>query len=389
MQLLIRFNLYFMKILVSGDFYPVRRAEKIMREGNYNYLLGEIKSYIENADYSIVNYESTFYGDKEEISKFGPNMATDEQSVDLAKWCGFNCFTLGNNHVHDYGDKGLKDMLSYISKVGIDAVGAGMNLDDAGLTLYKEICGEKVSFINCCEHEFNIANENHGGANPLNVVRQFYEIIEAKKNAKYVIVIVHGGSINCQLPSPRMQEQYRFFVDCGADAVINHHQHCFSGYEYYHGAPILYGLGNLFFDKPWLKNTTWTDGFMTNLCLVEGKFVVEIIPYTQCAEEARVIIKKDEDREKFEKKISELNKIIANPDNLKQEYYRWVDDNEQQCIDAMNVWHVVNNKYIKALAYRHWLPPITSDSIYLLNYLYCEAHLDRLLRYMKKKFNVQ
>ena len=28
---------------------------------------------------------------------------------------------------------------------------------------------------------------------------------------------------------------YRFFIDASADAVINHHQHCYSGYEEYHG----------------------------------------------------------------------------------------------------------------------------------------------------------
>ena len=41
-----------------------------------------------------------------------------------------------------------------------------------------------------------------------------------------------------------MKETYRFFVDCGADAVINHHQHCYSGYEYYKDKFICYGLGN-------------------------------------------------------------------------------------------------------------------------------------------------
>lgn len=41
-----------------------------------------------------------------------------------------------------------------------------------------------------------------------------------------------------------MQEIYRFFVDIGADAVINHHQHCYSGYEVYKEKPIFYGLGN-------------------------------------------------------------------------------------------------------------------------------------------------
>lgn len=378
-----------MKILIAGDFYPVRRAEIKMRNNEFEYLLGEIKPYVDSADYSLVNYESTFFGDKKAVAKYGPSMATDEQSVELAKWCGFKCSTLGNNHIHDYGDKGLKDLFECMKRMGMDIVGAGMNLNDSGKTLYKTICGKTVAFINCCEHEFNIANNEHGGANPYNVIRQYYSIKEAKEIASYVILIVHGGSIGCQLPSPRMQEQYRFFVDSGADAVIVHHQHCYSGYEYYHDAPIVYGLGNLLFDKPWLKNTTWTDGYMVELILRDtDHFEINLLPYTQCSEEEKVTLKKGSDKDVFFEKISDLNNIIGNANRLEEEYYSWVDKNEHHCIAAMNSWNTIRNKYIRALAYR-LLPTITSDSISVLNYIYCESHLDRMLRYLKKKYNVQ
>lgn len=377
-----------MKILIAGDFYPVRRAEQKMRNGEYDYLVGDIKSIVNNADYSLVNYESTFYGNKEKVSKYGPNMATDEQSIELAQWCGFKCSTLGNNHINDYGDKGLEDLLDCMGKRGMDYVGAGMNIKDAGVTLYKEICEERVAFINCCEHEFNIANEKHGGANPYNVVQQYYAIKEAKTKARYVIVVVHGGSIGCQLPSPRMQEQYRFFVDTGADAVVVHHQHCFSGYEYYRGAPIVYGLGNLLFDKPWMKHTSWTHGYMAELVLnKENKFEVEMYPYLQCDEEPRIIMKKGEDLETFKKEIFELNSIIKEPDNLKKEYYKWVDGNDSQCADAIGA--ISTNRYIMALYRRHLFPHISKGTLILLNYISCEAHLDRMIRFLKKKYNVQ
>lgn len=376
-----------MKIIIAADYYPVRRAEQKMRKGEYEYILGEIKPIVESADYSIVNYESTFYGDRQEISKFGPNMATDEQSIELAQWCGFKCSTLGNNHVHDYGDKGLSDLMDCMKKRKMDFVGAGRNLQEAGKTLYKTICGNNVAFINCCEHEFNIANEEHGGANPLNPIRQYYAITEAKKSADFVIVIVHGGSIDCQLPSPRMRELYRFFVDCGADAVINHHQHCFSGYEYYKDAPIVYGLGNLLFDKPWLKNTTWTDGFMCGLVLNEGRFLIDIYSYSQCADEPRVILKKGNDKDVFLEKLRELNGIIADETSLKKAYYRWVDEHEAQCINAIGA--INTNKYLLALQRKKLFPKWSKGTMFLLNYVYCESHLDRMLRYLKKKYNVQ
>lgn len=270
---------------------------------------------------------------------------------------------------------------------GIDTVGAGMNVEEAGATLYKDICGETVAFINCCEHEFNIANKEHGGANPYNVVRQYQAIQEAKSCSQHVIVIVHGGSINCQVPSPRMQEQFRFFIDCGASAVICHHQHCFSGYEYYKDAPIIYGLGNLFFDKPWLKDTTWTKGYMVELTKEkDSHWEIKLLPYSQCAEEPRVSMLTGVEYKSFIKKIKELNEIIASPSLLEEKYNEWVDENEWQCEYALSPFH---NRWIRALQRRHLFPSIKADSLFTLNYIYCEAHIDRMQRYLKKKYRVQ
>ena len=97
--------------------------------------------------------------------------------------------------------------------------------------MYKRKDGETLAIINCCEHEFSIADDDSAGANPLNPIQQYYKIKEARLNADYVLVIVHGGHEMYQLPSLRMVDTYRFFIDAGADAVVNHHQHCFSGYE--------------------------------------------------------------------------------------------------------------------------------------------------------------
>lgn len=376
-----------MKIIIGADFYPVRRAEEFMKRNEFDYLLGEIKPYVTKADYSLVNYESTFYGDGVESPKFGPSMATDEQSVKLVAWCGFNCSTLANNHIHDYGNKGLNDLLECMQKHNIDYVGAGLNLKDASRTLFKDICGERIAFINCCEHEFNIADENQGGANPLSIIQQYYAIKDASRNADRVIVIVHGGSINCQIPSPRMQETYRFFIDNGASAVINHHQHCYSGYEYYHGAPIIYGLGNLFFDKPWLKNTTWTEGYLVQLNIEQDNpsIKIEILPYTQCADEPNVKMLEGDEKVKFFKSIETLNSIIKDPKLLKEKYNQWVDSNEEMCANA---FMYLQNPKIRALLRRKIIPRFTVDSLYTLNYLYCESHYDRVLRYLKKKFKL-
>jgi len=52
-------------------------------------------------------------------------------------------------------------------------------------------------------------------------------ILSRPKKADCVLVIIHGGSEHYIHPSPRILEIYRFLVDIGASAVINHHMLCF------------------------------------------------------------------------------------------------------------------------------------------------------------------
>ena len=70
----------------------------------------------------------------------------------------------------------------------------------------------------------------------------------AKEDNDLVIVIVHGGREHYQLPTPKQRERFRFYADAGADFVVGHHTHCYSGYEIYKGKPIFYSLGNFIFD---------------------------------------------------------------------------------------------------------------------------------------------
>lgn len=110
---------------------------------------------------------------------------------------------------------------------------------------------------------------NSAGANPLNPIQQYYKTKEARHNADYVLVIVHGGHEHYQLPSPRMVEIYQFFIDAGADAVVNHHQHCFSGYEVFNDRPIFYGL--LRKQDDWIRKIKELNAIITDMGLLQTK----------------------------------------------------------------------------------------------------------------------
>lgn len=365
-----------MKILVAGDFCPRYRVADVLEKSDFKALLGEVKNNITEADYSIVNFECAITrGGERPISKLGPNLGCSEKGMEAIKWCGFDCVTLANNHFFDYGEEGVRNTIIACNKYDLDYVGGGNNISEASKILYKQIDGRSLAIINCCEHEFSIATDNTGGSNPLNPIQQYYSIQEAKKNADRILVIVHGGHEHYQLPSPRMVETYRFFIDAGADAVVNHHQHCYSGYEIYKGKPIIYGLGNFCFDIiPIRSNDLWNFGCFVEITFLDDIIKYKLIPIRQCDESPCVKIA---DQSSFESTIDKINVIIKNEIELKKMTKSYYKDSMSTCESIINP---SNNRYIRALQRRKLLPNLISKDwmLRLQNFTICEAHRDKM-----------
>lgn len=375
-----------MNILVAGDFCQKYRVDEAVRSKQFGKIFDEVKSIIESADYSIVNFEFPIVLDSKiakPIQKCGPNLKGTIEAVEAIKYAGFKCCTLANNHILDQGDQCCLDTKIELEKASIDTVGAGKNIEEASKILYKEINGEVLALINCCEHEFSIATDTSAGANPLNPIAQYYKIQEARKNADYVIVIVHGGIEHYQLPSPRMQDTYRFFIEVGADTVVNHHQHCYSGYEIYKGKPIFYGLGNFLFDRLNTRNSIWNEGYVVKLSLRSGNVDYQLLPYKQCNETTSVNFMNEEENERFYHKINELNEIIKDDNLLKEKISAFFNSNDVLYRMALEPY---SNRYARALWKRGFLPSfLTEDRILLLqNFITCESHYERMVHQLKR-----
>ena len=375
-----------MKVLIAGDFCPQSRVAEFIENRDYESVLGGIKDIVSCTDYSIVNFECPVCdGEERPIVKQGPNLQCTKLGLDAVKWVGFNCVTLANNHFLDYGEDGVNYTLSACKELNINAVGGGKNINEAAKILYKRINTETLAVINCCEHEFSIATEHSAGSNPLNPIQQFYAIQEARKNADYVVVIVHGGHEHYSLPSPRMQETYRFFIDAGADAVVNHHQHCHSGYEIYNGKPIFYGLGNFCFDWEGKRDSKWNYGYMVELHL-DSNIGFTIYPYEQCNHNPEVKLLQGKQKTEFEDDIRNLNAIIASSSKLKEEHEKWMIKDERNWLISLTPY---NNRYIAALMHRKILPLwISKEKIVgLINKVNCESHRDKLLYILNNNIN--
>lgn len=366
-----------MKTLIAGDFCPRARGQELVDLGVFDDKFIGIPELTVDSDFSIINFETNIStANSKPIIKNGPCLTTNENSLNLIKYLGFNVVTLANNHFFDYGQDAVENTIRCLDSSGIKHVGGGKNISDAKKTLFLEKNGETLAIINACEHEFSIATDEHGGSYGVDPVQIFYDIQNAKKSADYILVVIHGGHEYFQLPSIRMQEWYRFFVDSGADAVINHHQHCFSGMEVYKNKPIYYGLGNFFFDKQGQKEKTiWNEGILVELNLSKDSITHKAIPFEQSIDKATVNL--NINKEEFYTKFLELCEIIEDKNTLCNQIQKFYYKGAKNIISSFQPYY----SNVLKFAYSHnLLPSLISRNKFLsiLNRIDCEAHHEKL-----------
>lgn len=370
-------------ILLTGDFYAGHRIGDLILEKRFDDIFNDFLPLIRSSDIAVTNLESPLTEYDKPITKTGPAIKASKSAISALKYGGFNLLTLANNHIMDFGKDGLVDTLELCDQNKIAYVGAGMSNREASQVFYNEVKGKKLAFINFAENEWSNTQGDKPGANPLNPIANFYAITEAKKNADFVFVVVHGGHEMYSLPSPRMKETYRFFVDAGADAVIGHHTHCFSGYEIYNGSPIFYSLGNFIFDWPGKRNSNWNKGYAVKFFIDGSNLSFDLFPYEQCNERIGVNQMDNKLLEEFQTKLNNLNEIIMDDDLLKRKFDDW-------CFQMSKSYNSLlephSNRYLLALQKRGFFPSLLTKNKRLLycNLFRCEAHREIALKLLLK-----
>lgn len=362
-----------MKILITGDLF-------VSDQYYSNQIIDKsIQDLFTMAEFRIVNLEAPITDDRSEnkIIKTGPHLRMSEQTaVSVIKQLNVNGVTLANNHILDYGTQGLLDTLNTLKRDKISYVGAGVNLKDAAkfITLNSE--GMKIAVINFCENEWSIAEEDSPGANPMDIIDNANQIKEAKATHDKVIVIVHGGHEYYNLPSPRMQKQYRFYADQGADIVVGHHIHCISGNEVYKGVPIYYSLGNFLFTKN-NPNEEWYTGLILEVEITSEGIECQIHPVRQERGSFNLTLLEGNENKNVLNIIESYCKVINNTDELKAQWEKYIEKKSKEYLNYWSPLASIENRYISGILRRLGVNFINKKAASLhLNLMRCEAHLD-------------
>jgi poly-gamma-glutamate synthesis protein (capsule biosynthesis protein) len=173
----------------------------------------------------------------------------------------FDCWSLANNHVLDWGHAGLGETLETLRAAGVKCAGAGMNRHEAAAPVVRDIAGKgRVIVLSIGSVTSGIpyswaATEHRAGVNLLvemsnDEVRRIQQDVTAVKRAGDVVIAsIHWGpNWGYEISEARRKFAHRLIDSAGIDVIHGHSSHHVLGIEIYRGHLILYGCGDFLND---------------------------------------------------------------------------------------------------------------------------------------------
>jgi poly-gamma-glutamate capsule biosynthesis protein CapA/YwtB (metallophosphatase superfamily) len=235
----------------AGEPVLVRKTH-IVEDGKA--LLQHVKPYIDLADYASVNLETQLSDDP--LVEGLPKSVTFYSPPELAEilqWAGFDYTALGNNHMYDYRDAGLRSTFETLDRLQLAYSGGGF--DDAGARkpAVAEIGNRTHAFFSYVGWAGSftpsqVAEESKGGA-ALGNERVIKEDLDMLPDSTTAVLQLHAGLEYSARPAMSEQTTMRQAVRDGADIVIGHHPHVLQGFEIVDDRLIAYSMGNFLFDQ--------------------------------------------------------------------------------------------------------------------------------------------
>lgn len=271
-----------MRIVFTGDIGFDRYMDK--RWTDEGLISDEVLKFMHDSDHVIANVEGPLVDTERNTTTEGVVQlmhTMDPAAITVLKRMGADIWNLCNNHMMDAGQEGLKETLSRAEDVGVQTIGAGMNIEEASRILHMDEAGGigiiAVGYRRGCKP----AGDTLGGCFMWNDVERIRQrIAEIKLNNRWCIIVAHAGEEFTALPSPYTRDKYLEFLDMGADIIVAHHPHVPMNYEILgegeNRKAIFYSLGNFIFDTDYQRAQYNTEkGVLLRLSLNERDFAFD------------------------------------------------------------------------------------------------------------------
>lgn len=164
------------------------------------------------------------------------------------------CACIGNNHILDFGKKGLDSTLNELQKINVKCFGLINESEEKFHPLIIDFNDTKIAFISavCQSTSPVIALDNVIYLSLLNPDELIHRVLKIRNLVHRVVVYIHWGLEESSYPAKSEILIARKLITAGVDIVIGSHAHAPQPIENFNNGIIAYNLGN--FIMPEMKN---------------------------------------------------------------------------------------------------------------------------------------
>lgn len=220
------------------------------------------------ADVFMVNNEFTFTNRGTPTAGKQFTFRAQPSDISFFTEMGVDMVSVANNHIYDYGEISLLDTLDVLQETNITYVGAGKNLEEAMRPAYLIANGMKIAVVSATQIERNgtpdtkeATAETPGVLRCMDTKHLLATIAEAEENSDFTILYIHWGTESQESIDWLQEEQGKIYAEAGVDLIIGDHPHCLQKIDVVSGVPVIYSLGNF-----------WFNSKTQNSCMIEATF---------------------------------------------------------------------------------------------------------------------
>ena len=224
--------------------------------GIYDCISPELVEVMQAADIMMLNNEFAYSNRGAPLEEKQFTFRAKPETVSYLNDMGVDLVSLANNHAYDYGPEALTDTLDTLREAGIPYVGAGRNISEAARPVYYIVGDMKIAFVSATQIErldtpdTKEATETSPGVFRCWNGAKFLEAVrEAAENSDFVVAYVHWGTENQAELDWAQLKQAPELAAAGADLIIGDHPHCLQPIGVIQGVPVIYSLGNFWFNS--------------------------------------------------------------------------------------------------------------------------------------------
>lgn len=255
------------QIAAVGDLMVKRYiiSDAKQSDGTYFFdpLFAKVAPYLQQADLTIGNLETTFAGNgsgsRKSLRSGGPIFKCPDELAPALKKAGFDVLVTANNHCMDYGTPGLIRTLQVLDRHGIEHTGTSRTLQESRQTLIKNVNGIKIGILSYTSgtNRIPVPADRPWLVNRMETGKITRAIRALKKKTDLVLLYLHFGNEYHYIPNQYQKRLVNLFFKSGANIILGSHPHVLQPFTHRGNKQFaIYSLGNFVSTK--LKNIPYT-----------------------------------------------------------------------------------------------------------------------------------